>query len=303
MTQGFLDGRAGLAGRRAVVVGGLGLFGAGIARAFAQAGVDLALCDRDPQVVAETADAARQAGVKVLAHPANPLDEAELAGFFDAVEAEFADGIDILVNAVAGVKRQNFMDSTPKDWRRDIQMNFGYALESIHRAVPLMQRRGRGSIINMTTIEAHRGAATFAVYAGARAAMTNFTRAVAVELASSKIRVNTLAPDSPPPEAKALMARTLQPGLSEMTDAQQEGAWGMYIPMGRPARIDDIANGVLFLASDLAAWVTGTTLHVDGGTSASFGFVNWPGGVGYLPSPRGDALRALFPDTSAEPSN
>jgi NAD(P)-dependent dehydrogenase (short-subunit alcohol dehydrogenase family) len=299
MTQGFFDGRAGLAGRRAVLVGGLALFGRGIARGFAAAGVDLALCDADAEALAETAELARQAGVRVVAHQANPLVEAELSAFFDVVEAEFPEGVDILVNAVAGVKRQNFMDSTPKDWRRDIHMNFSYALESIHRAVPLMRRRGKGSIVNMTTIEAHRGAATFAVYAGARAAMTNFTRALAVELGQEQIRVNTLAPDSPPPEAQALMSRVLQPGLADMTDEQREAAWRMYIPMGRPARIDDVANGVLFLASDLAAWVTGTTLHVDGGTSASFGFVNWPHGVGYLPSPRGEALRALFPAPSS----
>ena len=296
MTQGFLDGRAGLAGRRAVLVGGLSIYGRAVAAGLAGAGVDLALFDGDGAALAEAEAAARKAGVNVFTQHGDVTASAELSAFYDRVEAEFPEGVDILVNAMAGVKRRNFMDTTPEDWMRDIQQNFAYGLGSMHRAVPMMQKRGRGSIVNLTTIEAHRGAATFAVYAGARAAMTNFSRALAVELADCGIRVNTLAPDSPPPEVMALVSRVLQPGLAAASPEQLAGAQRMYIPMGRSASVDDVANGVLYLASDLAASVTGTTLHVDGGTSASLGFINWPFGVGYLPSPRGEALRALFPD-------
>lgn len=78
-------------------------------------------------------------------------------------------------------------------------MNFGYVIDSVRRAIPLIRRGGRGgSIINFTTIEAFRGAASFAVYAGAKAATTNFSRALAVELGADKIRVNMIAPDTSP---------------------------------------------------------------------------------------------------------
>jgi len=98
-----------------------------------------------------------------------------------------------------GVKRSLFVNTTPEQNARDIQLNFGYVIDSVRRAIPLIRRGGRGgSIINFTTIEAFRGAASFAVYAGAKAATTNFSRALAVELGADKIRVNMIAPDTSP---------------------------------------------------------------------------------------------------------
>jgi hypothetical protein len=73
----------------------------------------------------------------------------------------------------------------------------------------------------------------------------------------------------------------------------------MYIPMGRAASVDDLANGVLFLVSDLAASITGTTLHIDAGTHAASGFIDWPNGVGHLPAPLGKPLSRLFPSADA----
>jgi NAD(P)-dependent dehydrogenase (short-subunit alcohol dehydrogenase family) len=226
----------------------------------------------------------------------------DLSSFYDAAEQEF-DGFDILVNVVGGVRRGAFMERSPASWQSDIHRNFGYALESIHRAVPAMIRRGGGSIVNFTTIEAHRGAATFAVYAGAKAALTNFTRSLAVELGAQNIRVNTLASDSTPSAGNLnAISDELREEVLAASPEQFLGGRRMYIPMGRAASVDDIANGVLFLASDLAASITGTTLHVDAGTHAASGFINWPHGVGHLPAPMGRPLTLLFPeeDTSGD---
>lgn len=298
MTEGFLDGRAKLGGRTAVVVGGGGGIGRAVSLGLAGAGVHLAVCDIDAVALDATAEEARQFGVKVLSVHADATVTAELAAFYDQVEHEF-DSLDILVNVVGGVKRGNFMDSTPEKWRADIHRNYGYALESIHRAVPLMLKCGGGSIVSFTTIEAHRGAATFSVYAGAKAGLTNFTRALAVELGASNIRVNCLASDSTPTAGNI---KSISPELRAQTEAatseQFQGGRRMYLPMGRAASVDDLANGVLFLTSDLAASITGTTLHVDAGTYASCGFINWPYDVGYLPAPLGGALTALFPGKS-----
>jgi NAD(P)-dependent dehydrogenase (short-subunit alcohol dehydrogenase family) len=295
VTAGYLDGRAKLTGRTAVVVGGGGGIGKAVSLGLAGAGVNLAICDIDAEALAATAEEARAAGVKVVSQPTDATVTAELSAFYDLVEREF-DGLEILVNVVGGVKRGNFMDSSPESWRADIHRNYGYALESIHRAVPMMLRRGGGSIVNFTTIEAHRGAATFSVYAGAKAGLTNFTRSLAVELGASNIRVNTLASDSTPSAGnmKAISGKLREEALA-VTPEQHQGGRRMYIPMGRAASVDDLANGVLFLTSDLAASITGTTLHVDGGTYASSGFINWPYDVGYVPAPLGKALTALFP--------
>jgi NAD(P)-dependent dehydrogenase (short-subunit alcohol dehydrogenase family) len=160
----------------------------------------------------------------------------------------------------------------------------------------LIRRGGRGgSIINFTTIEAHRGAATFSVYAGAKAATTNFSRAMAVELGAEGIRVNTIAPDTTPARGSynALSPHDLAK-LDELGEEALAHSYEMYIPQKKAPTVDDLVNAVLFLASDLARAITGITLHVDGGTMAAFGWIDWPFEDGYMPAPLGGTVSRLF---------
>ena len=168
---------------------------------------------------------------------------------------------------------------------------------AVRHAVPLMRRGGRGgSIINFTTIEAHRGAATYAVYAGAKAATTNFSRAIAVELGGDEIRVNLIAPDTSPARASnsALYPADFERLAALGSDALDQ-AYKMYVPLKRAPTVEDLTNGVLFLASDLSRSITGTTLHIDGGTIAALGFIDWPHGDSFMPAPLGGSLGRLFP--------
>jgi NAD(P)-dependent dehydrogenase (short-subunit alcohol dehydrogenase family) len=300
--SGYFDRLANIRGKVAVLVGGGDGVGRGVSLALAEAGCDLAICDIDEAGTAETVEMARKHGVKVMSRIADATVTEQLGAFFDQVEQDFPEGVDILVNLVGGVKRMNFADSTPADWQRDIHRNYGYALESTHRAIHLMRKKGNGgSIINFTTIEAHRGAATFAVYAGAKAALTNFTRALAVELGSENIRVNTIAPDVSPSKTSG---NSLEPELlaasAKLLPGQWERMWPIYVPLGYCPPVEELAKGVLYLASDLSAAVTGSTLHVDGGTFAASGFLNWPYDVGYLPCPQGDALATLYPPQAGD---
>jgi NAD(P)-dependent dehydrogenase (short-subunit alcohol dehydrogenase family) len=153
-----------------------------------------------------------------------------------------------------------------------------------------MKAGGRGgSIINLTTIEAHRAAPGFAVYSAAKAAVEQFARTLAVELAPDGIRVNNVAPDyTPTPN----LTRLSGGGDSAMsTDAGVRTG----IPMGRPGRVTDVSNCVVFLASGLSSYVTGTTLHPDGGTFASSGWFNWPGS-GWGNNVPASVLEQLPPD-------
>ena len=176
-------------------------------------------------------------------------------------------------------------------------MNYGYVIDSCRRAVPLIRKSGTGgSIINFTTIEAHRGAATFAVYAGAKAATTNFSRALAVELGAEQIRVNLIAPDtSPAKTSNAALAPEDFERLAALGDDALDQSIRAYVPQKRPPSVDDLVNGVLFLASDLSRSITGTTLHIDGGTIAALGFLDWPYGDSFMPAPLGGSLAKLFP--------
>jgi 3-oxoacyl-[acyl-carrier protein] reductase len=135
-----------------------------------------------------------------------------------------------------------------------------------------------GSIINLTTIEAHRAAPGYAVYSAAKAAVEQFARTLAVELAPDGIRVNNVAPDYTPTPAMTKDAGN-ESSLSAPAGLR------IRIPMARAGKVTDVSNCVVFLASGLSDYITGTTLHPDGGTLASSGWFNWPGsGWGTLPA-------------------
>jgi len=151
-----------------------------------------------------------------------------------------------------------------------------------------MRRTGGGSIINLTSIEGHRAAPGFAVYAGMKAAVTNFGRTLAVELGPDRIRVNTIAPDMVPTEGilafQAARGEAPDPGLAD-------AGLRIAVPMADRGSYEDIGGCALFLASDLSRFVTGTSLHADGGTYASSGWFNWPG-TGFSPVPPAPAVAA-----------
>ncbi|MGF6981594.1 3-oxoacyl-[acyl-carrier protein] reductase [Paraburkholderia atlantica] len=273
--MGILDRRGALEGRRAVLIGGAAGIGRAVALALGEAGVDIALCDIDDEGIADTSAQLRALGRRVLGMHVDATRPDQLAQFYEAT-AGFFDAIDLLVNVVGGTRMQPFMERTQRDCADDIQ-------------------RG-GSIVNFTTIEAHRGAGGFAVYAGAKAATTNFSKAMAWELGPLGIRVNLIAPDTTPSAGNA--AAIPEPCRSLNADVPHEWwakAFQMYVPLQAPPSADDLANAVLFLASDLAKSITGQVLHVDGGAAAALGMLRWPYDDGAtLPVPMGGTLRKLF---------
>jgi NAD(P)-dependent dehydrogenase (short-subunit alcohol dehydrogenase family) len=294
--MGLLDDRAGLAGKVAVVLGGCGeIQGRAISLALADAGVSIAACDIDQLAVKTIVPEISSRGVRILSMYADVTDPDALGRFYDRVAIEF-DRVDIVVNLPGGVQRSLFVNTTREQNARDIQLNYGYVIDSVRRAIPLIRRGGRGgSIINFTTIEAFRGAATFAVYAGAKAATTNFSRAVAVELGADRIRVNMIAPDTSPAKItnNALYPEDME-RLAALSHRAMQESIEFYVPLKQQTPVDDLVNGVLFLASDLSKSITGQTLHIDGGTSAAMGFLDWPIDS-FMPAPLGGALARLFP--------
>ncbi len=293
--SGFLDGRANLSGKVAAVVGGGGGIGGGISRALAAAGVDVAICDIDDAAMAETQAAISAMGRKVTAMSVDATDEAALDSYYDAIERDFP-RLDILINVAGGTKRQFLSDASRADIARDIHRNYGYVVQSVQRAVPLIKRSGEGgSIINFTTIEAHRGAASFSVYAGAKAATTNFTRCMAVELGKDRIRVSCIAPDTTFSQGNMnAMPPSFAEGFAKLPPQVQGKGMAMYIPRQEPPPIDALADAVLFLGSDLSTFVSGMTLHVDGGTMAAAGFLDWPFGDGFVPTPLAGTLARMY---------
>jgi 3-oxoacyl-[acyl-carrier protein] reductase len=268
--MGFLEERAALDGKVALIAGGGGGLGSAIAFDYARAGMHLILCDKNAELldataatIAETTEAPFTANIDV--RDADAFTQA----FQDGLD-RFG-GLDVLVNVAGGTFKADFLDTNVRGWDAVIRANFGWLLHSTQLAARQMLSAGRGgSIINVTSIEGHRAAPGYAVYAGMKSAVGNFARTLALELAPQGIRVNNIAPDQTPTEG---MPMTYDPRVI------QAG-----IPMGRQGTYEDIGSCALFLASDLSTYITGTTLHPDGGAFASAGWYNWPG-EGYVNNP------------------
>lgn len=293
--MGLLEAHRAMAGKTAVVIGGAaGHIGHGVTLGLAREGVNVICCDNDREGLAAIVPEVESLGVTIDASFADVTDPASLDAFYDRVEAS-AGHIDILVNVPGGVARALFDKTTRASHARDIRLNYGYVVDSCHRAIPLLRKSGNGgSIVNFTTIEAHRGAATFAVYAGAKAATTNFSRALAVELGADMIRVNCLASDTSLARASnAALATEDFERLAELGPDALSKSIAFYVPQKRPPSVEEVVDGVIFLVSDLSRTVTGTTLHVDGGTWAAFGFLDWPEGDSFMPAPLGGTLKKL----------
>lgn len=284
-----------MAGKVAVVVGGCaGHMGRGVTLGLVREGVRVIACDNDREGLAVIMQEVAAIGGQVSPHFADVEDEASLDAFWDVVARETSH-VDILVHVAGGVRRALFADTTRADHARDQRLNYDYIVQSCYRALPLLEASGTGaSVVNFTTIEAHRGAASYAVYAGAKAATTNFTRALAVEWGARQIRVNCLASDTSPARASnAALAPEDFARLAALGEDALRRSIEFYVPQKRPPSVEEVIDGVLFLASNLSRAVTGQTLHVDGGTSASWGFLDWPEGDGFMPAPLGGTLALL----------
>lgn len=263
----WFEERAALAGTVALVTGGAGGLGEAVSRDLAANGVRLAVIDIDRAAVERLGGAL---GDQAIVRHGDVRDPEALGALFAAVDERWG-RLDTLVNVVGGTFRAPFLDSTPKGWDALLRANLVHVLHACSLAAPRMRAGGRGgSIINLTTIEAHRAAPGFAVYAAAKAAVEQFARTLAVELAPDGIRVNNVAPDYVP-TPNLTRNVTGDGALSDPVGVR------VAIPMGRVGQVTDVSGCVVFLASALSAYVTGTTLHPDGGTHASAGWLNWPG--------------------------
>jgi 3-oxoacyl-[acyl-carrier protein] reductase len=267
----WFEQRAGLAGTVAVVTGGAGGLGGAITRDLAANGVRVAVIDIDGEAAAAVTT---ELGDDAIVHNADVREPEQLAALFAEVDRRWG-RVDTLVNVPGGTFRAMFVDTRPKGWDAILRMNLMHVIHACSLAVPRMQAGGRGgSIVNLTSIECHRAAPGYAVYSAAKAAVEQFGRTLAVELAPDNIRVNNVAPDYTP---TAAMLR-----IGAGATKSPLGA-SISIPMARAGELTDVSGCVVFLASALSAYTTGTTLHPDGGAHASSGWFNWPG-VGWLNS-------------------
>jgi NAD(P)-dependent dehydrogenase (short-subunit alcohol dehydrogenase family) len=247
-----------LDGRVAVVTGAAVGIGRATAIALARFGADVAICDRDADNLATCAREIETAGQAAVPGVLDVRDDDQVAPWVGEVGRRF-EQVDVLVNNAGGGFRSPFLEVNEKGQDALIRENFTSVTTFVRRVVPLMPATG-GSIVNVTSIEAHRAAPEFAIYSAMKAAVVSLTQSLACELGPRLIRVNCVAPDVIP-----------TPGIG--------GELEVKTPLPRPGHPDDVAAAVVFLANPaLSGFVTGTTIHVDGGNVAAGGWHRQPDG-------------------------
>ena len=239
-----------LEGRVALVTGASGGIGDAIARTLHGAGAHVALSGTRGSAL--DALAASLGSERVSVHRADLADRSAAAALLGAVE-QAAGSVEILVNN-AGLTRDGLaIRMKDEDWDRVLEVDLGAPFRLCRAALPGMMRRRHGRIINIASVVAMTGNPGQANYAAAKAGMLGMTRSLAREMAARSVTVNAVAP--------GFVATAMTDAIPEA----QRTALAGQIPLGRLGTPADIAAAVLYLASDEASWVTGTTLHVNGG--------------------------------------
>ena len=248
-TIGNGSGARELKGKRALVTGGSRGIGAAVVRHLLDAGAEVLTTARSPtSTVPErasfiAADVRTRAGTEALA----------------AAAAEVLGGVDVLVHNVGGARPyQGALAIPDEEWQDALDLNYLASVRLDSLLAPGMRERGSGVIVHVSSAVVPTAAPPFLHYVAAKAALETYSRGLALELAKSGVRVNTVTP-----------GRTATPGGEATRElwAQLDEAPGANNtpPLGREGQPDDIADAVLFLVSDRASWLTASNLVVDGG--------------------------------------
>lgn len=274
-----------LTGKVAIVTGGGAGIGRGIADGFAAFGARVAVFDRDPESAKRAEAEIASTDAEALGYAVDVRDGASVALAVERAVERFG-RIDILVNNVGGVFAAPFLETSEKGWDALHRANLKHIYHCSQQVGRRMVEQGDGgSMINVVSIEGVRAAPLYATYAAAKAGAINFTKTLALELAPHRIRVNALAPD---------ICRT--EGLEALMGEEALLRATRTVPLGRLGEPSDLAGAAVFLASDMSRYLTGETLHVDGGTHASSGWYQHPGFGQWVygpPAPEKDGTNLL----------
>lgn len=250
--------------RVAIVAGGGRGIGEMISRTLAHAGATVVVVDIDESRATALATDLAQSGMKAVPAVSDVRNPTDVARLVARTHEEFG-AIDILVNnaggAMAYVERHPLAQWSEEDWDQIVNRNLRYVFLTCRETIPHMVEAKRGAIVNIASIAGLVSAPQASAYGAAKAGVINLTSSLAVEYGPAGVRVNAVAPG---PIATPAASQVVSPeNLAQ-------------IPLGRLGAAQDIANAVLFLASDLSSFVTGETLLVDGGVEKRDIFQAWP---------------------------
>lgn len=251
----------GLKGKVAIITGSTEGIGKATALNFVQQGAKVAICSRDAEKVKQAVAEIEAVGGEVLGMAADISKAADIEQFIHAVAAKFG-RIDILVNNAGSSQRGAFLETEDAKWAADFELKVFGAIRCTRLAVPHMIKQGGGRVINITNVAAKQPGAGSGPTSISRAAGLALTKMLSKEFAAQNILVNTV------------VIGKIKSGQHERTRKKLGLEPEVYfkkvaadIPMGRMGETVEAANAIVFLASNLATYVTGTSLNLDGGLS------------------------------------
>jgi NAD(P)-dependent dehydrogenase (short-subunit alcohol dehydrogenase family) len=256
-----------LRGKSAIVTGAAKGIGRGVSEAFAANGAAVTMVDLDGDALSKAAASIKAAGGIAIGVRADVRSDGEVLAAVEAAVGHFG-GVDILVNNAGVVRYGRVEEMSEADWDLQLDTNLKAHYLTMRHAIPKMRMRGGGAIVNLASVQAFASQQAVAAYSASKGAVVALTRTIALDHAVDGIRANCIAPgsiDTPMLRSNAdLFASGGDP-------ADLIASWGACHPIGRVGTPEDIANLVVFLSSDLAAFITGTCVVIDGGLLAKLG--------------------------------
>jgi NAD(P)-dependent dehydrogenase (short-subunit alcohol dehydrogenase family) len=254
LAEGWID----LSGRFALVTGAASGIGRASARALASAGATVLVLDRDERGSAETVDLIRAERGEALARTHDVTSETAWAALGDWIEDEW-NRVDVLVNSAGVARFDRVEEGMTQTYREAFAVNVDGSVFGMALALRFMRKAGRGAIVNISSTASLKGNPAMASYGASKAAISHFSRSVALECnrAGGDIRVNAVLPGF----TETAMAQAVYDQFDEKLGGRDKTL--AVFSSGRPAQPEEIANLVLFLASDRASFVSGSTISID----------------------------------------
>ncbi|MBK8958974.1 MAG: SDR family oxidoreductase [Proteobacteria bacterium] len=258
----------GLKNKAVIVTGGGSNIGRAIVLGFAREGARITIGDIDTAQANAVADEARKAGaaaVEVVQCDVTSLEQVQ-AMFKRTTDAFGA--VDVLVNNVGWDKLMFFTQTTPDLWAKIIQVNFVGMLNCTHTALAIMAPQNKGAIVSISSDASRQGEPREAVYGGMKAGVNSFMKTIAKENGRNGIRCNVVCPGvTIPAETSEVGANSMWVNKDSMFTPDQLAQIAKSLPLKKIGRPEDVANAVVFLASEAAGHITGQVLSVSGGYS------------------------------------